>query len=165
MKKRITSKQYFQTMNLVYYMQVVSLLLFGIVVMFLIMRSSKADAPADDAQWVYVLPIVLIVALGTSYFLFRAMVSKIEPALKLQDKLPRYSSAVIVRSALLELPGLFSGIVAYMTFEIFYLGATFLIMVAMIIMRPSRQAVTEDLNLSQKERALLDNPEAVVSEV
>jgi hypothetical protein len=165
MKKRITSKHYFQTMNLVYYMQVVSLLLFGIVVMFLIMRGNKSDAPAADAQWVYVLPIVLIVALATSYFLFRALVSKIEPSLKLQDKLPKYSSAVIVRSALLELPGLFSAIVAYMTFEIFYLGATALILLAMMIMRPSRQSVTEDINLSQKERALLDNPEAVVSEV
>jgi hypothetical protein len=133
--------------------------------MILISRGDKANAPAADIKWVYVLPVVLIIGLASAWFLFKAMVKKIDPGIRLQDKLPKYASALIIRSALLELPGLLAAIVAYLTFETFYLGGAFLIFLAFILLRPSRHTIAEDLGLSTKERELLDKPDAIVSEV
>lgn len=165
MKRQLTSRRYFQTINLTYYMQAFSLLLFSVVIFVLIYGADKSTAPAADIQWVYVLPVVLIIGLGSAWFLFRAMVNKIDPKARLQDKFPKYASALILRSALLELPGLLAGIVAYLTFEPFYLGGAVMIFLAFVLLRPTRQTIAEDLNLSPKERALIENPDAVVSEV
>jgi hypothetical protein len=164
MKRRITSQQYFQTVNLTYYLQAFSLLLFSVVVLFIIMKSDQAPV-ADDKQWSVVVPFVLLMGLATSYFLFRMMVKKIDPAARMQDKFPKYASALIVRSALLELPGLLAAIVAYLTLRPYYLGGSFMIFLLFLFLRPTKHAIAEDLSLSPKERELIDKPDAIVSEI
>ena len=165
MKKQITSRQYFQTVTIVYWTQAFSLLLFSSVIYFLIISGNKSNAPAADAGWSFALPVVLLIALASSYFLFRYMVKNINPKMRLQDKMPKYASAILIRSALVQLPGLFAAIVAYMSFEVYYLGGSLMMVLVFLVLRPSKQSAAEDLQLSNKERALLDDPNAVVSEV
>jgi hypothetical protein len=166
MKKQITSKQYFQTVTLVYWIQAFSLLLFSSVIYFLIVSGSKSSAPATNAAgWSFALPVVLLIALASSYFLFRYMVKGISPKLRLQEKMPKYASAILIRSALIQLPGLFAALVAFMTFEVYYLGGSLMMVLVFLVLRPSKQTAAEDLQLSQKERTQLDNPVAVISEV
>jgi hypothetical protein len=165
MKKQITSKQYFKTLTIVYWAQAFSLLLFSFVIYFLILGGDRSTAPSSEAGWSFALPLVLLIALASSYFLFRYMVKAIDPKLRLQEKMPKYASAILIRSALVELPGLFAAIVAYMTFEVYYLGGSLMMVFVFFVLRPSKKTVAEDLQLSQKERAAIEMDDAIVSEV
>lgn len=165
MKKRLTSKQFFQTVNLTYYLQAFSLLLFSLVVVFLISQS-KTDIPTStESQWQFAVPFVLILGLATAFFIFRQLVKRIVPNMRLQEKMPKYASALIIRSALLELPGLFSALVAYLTLQTYYVGGAVIIFIAFILLRPTSITMANDMNLTTKERELLENPDAVISEV
>jgi len=162
MKRLMTSKQYFQTISLTYYLQGFSLLLFAGVVMFLISRTEKPFE--EDQQWSVMVPLVLLVGMATAYFVFRLMIKKMSPTARLQEKFPKYASALIVRSALIELPGLFAAIVAYLTLRPYYLGGTLIMFLVFVFLRPTKHSIAEDLNLTPKERELIDKPDAIVSE-
>lgn len=164
MKRTLTSSQYFQTVLLTYYLQAFSLLLFSGVVMYIISRSGGTNPVMDDKRWSIMVPFVLILGIASAYFIFRLMVKKISPSDRLQAKCPKYASALIVRSALLELPGLFAAIVAYLTLQPYFLGGSVMMFLIFLILRPGRHSMASDLNLSPRERELLEKPDAVISE-
>jgi hypothetical protein len=160
--RRLTSKEYFRTISLTYYLQGFSLLLFSGVVFFLITKSDNAIGNEQD--WSLIVPVVLLTGMAASYFIFRVMIKRIDPKDKLQHKLPKYASALIVRSALLELPGLFAAIIAYLTLRPYYLGGSLMMFLIFILLRPSLYTLTEDLKLTTREKELLAKPDAIVSE-
>ena len=164
MKQPITSKQYFLTLNLTYYLQAFSVLLFSGVVAFLITQR-KDEAEADTQAWTYIVPTLTIVSMVIAYFVFRMMVDKIKPTQSLREKMPSYGRAILVRSALLELPGFLAAIAAYLTAHAYFLGASIMIFLIFLILRPSRNTIASDLNLSPKERDQLDDDDAVISQV
>jgi hypothetical protein len=164
MKRSISSRQFFQTLNLTYYIQAISLVLFSLVILFLINKTNAAPDPDDQVQWHYVVPVVVIISLTIAYVIFRMLVNKIDPSLRLQQKFPKYASALLIRTALLELPGLLAGIVAYLTLKPYFLGATALIFIILLVLRPTKHSIATDLRLSPKEKDLLDKDDAIVSE-
>jgi hypothetical protein len=163
MKQTITSKQYFTTINLVYYMQAFAVFSFALVVWYLL--SQGMEPVANDKMWMVVVPVVMIVGLGSAYFIFRVMLGKIDRSLPLRNKMPKYASALIVRSALLELPGLFAGIAAYMSGHLMHLAGAMIIFMVFMMLRPTRSNIAYDLQLSEKERAQLDKDDEIISEV
>jgi hypothetical protein len=164
MKKSITTKQYFLTLNLTYYLQALSVLFFSLVVYYLL--TQRVDAPSGDVRmWSYVVPAILIFSLVIAYFIFRLMVGRIKPDISLTKKMPVYARAVFVRSALLELPGFLAAIAAYITAQLYFVGGSILIFALFFILKPTKNTIANDLNLSTKERALLENDGAIISEV
>jgi hypothetical protein len=114
MKNSITSKQYFFTLNLTYYMQALAVLVFGLVVAFLITQA-PASASTENDSWVSIVSVILISGLVLAYVVFRLLLKQIKPSLRLQEKMPKYARAILVRSALIEIPGLLASIAAYIT--------------------------------------------------
>jgi hypothetical protein len=161
MKKQINSQSYFQTLNIIYFSQAVMMLAFAGVVGFLI---SSNETPQPDQLWNFVIPLVIILSLTMAYIVFRMMIGKIKSSEALKTKMPKYSRAVLVRSALLEMPALLSAIVAFLTGQFYYLGVPVFVVLMFLILRPTKNTVAQDLNLSPKERALLDDPQAIISE-
>lgn len=76
-----------------------------------------------------------------------------------------YGRAVLARSALLQLPGFLTAIAAYLTMQMYFCGGAILIFILFIILRPTKNAIVSDLKLSAKERNMLENEEALISEV
>jgi hypothetical protein len=149
---------------MVYYSQAITVLLFGGVVAFLITQNQQG-AVGDNTSWMYIVTIVLISSVAMAYFIFRLLLGKIKQPMRIQDKMPRYSKALLVRSALLELPGLLAAVAAFITANLHFLSVTLLVVLMFIFLRPTKNTIANDLSLSTKERALLDNDGAVISEV
>ena len=163
MKQSITSKQYFFTLNLTYYMQAFAVFFFALVVWYLV--SQGMQPVANDNMWMVVVPVVMILGLSGAYFIFRLMLGKIDKSLPLTMKMPKYAQALLVRSALLELPGLFAGVAAYLSGQLMHLAGAMMIFMVFMLLRPSRNSIAYDLQLSPKEKEALENSESVVSEV
>jgi hypothetical protein len=164
MKTSVKTKQFFFTLNITYYMQAVAVAAFALVVAFLISQNTQPPIE-DNNTWVTLVSVILISALVMAYFVFRFLLSKINPSLRLQEKMPRYARAILVRSALIEIPGLLASIAAYLTGSLHFLAISLLIFLIFVIMRPTRNTISQDLNLSPKDKGLLEDDSAVISEV
>jgi hypothetical protein len=162
--KTITTKQYFITLNTTYYLQAFSVLLFSLVVAFLI--NQRADIPenASVSDWHTVVPVAMIISLATAYMVFRLLVGRIKSSDALRQKMPVYARAILIRSALLEIPGFLAAIAAYLSNKFYFLGASVLIFVLFLILKPTRYSIATDLSLSAKEKALLEDENAVIAD-
>jgi hypothetical protein len=164
MKTPITTKQYFITLNTTYYLQTFSVLLFAAVVAFLINQRPDAVGNASISDWHTVVPVAMIISLATAYMVFRLLVGRIKANDPLRQKMPAYARAILIRSALLEIPGFLAAIAAYLSGKFYFLGAAVLIFVLFLILKPSRNSIATDLNLSPKEKALLEDDSALIAE-
>jgi hypothetical protein len=165
MKRTVTSKSYRFTMTAIYIAQALVLLFFSIVVLFLKVSGALTPATGLTEIFYYLVPIATVAFLSTAHFIFKTLIEKIPPSLPVRQKLPKFQTAVIVRSAVLEIPGLLGAVAAMLTGELYFLAAPLFIVIVMIVLRPTLLAITQELNLSVEEKALLENPEAVVSEL
>jgi hypothetical protein len=163
-KLAITTKQYFLTLNLTYYIQAFSVLAFSLVSYFLSVQSNEQSA-GDVNTWMNITAVILISGLAMSYFVSRLLMKRITQSMRLQEKMPRYARAILVRSALMEIPGLLAAVSAFITRDPRFLAVSMLIVVLFALLRPTKDNIAIDLNLSAKEKSALEDDQAVISEV
>lgn len=163
MKNSINTKQYFLTLNITYYMQAFAVVAFSAIVALLLFVN-KTEPSGDNNTWVYLVSIVLIAGLVMGFFVFRFLLKRIKQEMRLQDKMPRYARALLVRSSLIEIPGLLAAIAAFITANLNFLVISLLVFVVFIALRPTKARIAEDLLLSPKDKAMLEDDRAVISE-
>lgn len=165
MPREINSKEYFRTINLIYFGQLSEIVLLALVAYFLI-DQGRLGAENNDLALTFqkIIMVVLPLSLAAGYFLFRIFLRGIKPELPLKYKMKRYFSANLIRSAFLEIPGLFVSVAAIITAHSLFLLIVPLILVIFILFRPTRSVVSQELNLSLEERAKLEDPKQIVSE-
>jgi hypothetical protein len=114
------------------------------------------------------LQTVLIIEFALSiiggYFLFRYMMKKIDTGFSLRKKMPKYFSAVLLRSTLFEIPALLASVVAFVSVQISYLAINVIVFIIFYMFRPTPEMIAADLQLTPRDRALLDDPQAVIAE-
>ena len=86
-------------------------------------------------------------------------------SINLSEKLIDYRSALIVRYALLEGPSFFAIVVYMFTGELMFLGMAVLIILIFLFISPSVEKAGNDLELGQKEKQMLADPNSVVDEI
>jgi hypothetical protein len=165
MKKGISSRNYRLTLNIIFTAQMCALLIFSGILLWL--NSNGQISPVENIGdfFHYIVPLVTIASFAAVYIVFKMMVRKINTSVELKEKLPKYQVAVIVRSALLELPGLLAAVAALLTGEMYFLLVSLVVILLFLIVRPTPFRIAEDLNLSAAERILLNDSEAIVSEI
>src|SRR4051812_7121120 len=121
MKKGISSRNYRLTLNIIFTAQMCALLIFSGILLWL--NSNGQISPVENIGdfFHYIVPLVTIASFAAVYIVFKMMVRKINTSVELKEKLPKYQVAVIVRSALLELPGLLAAVAALLTGEMYFL--------------------------------------------
>ena len=132
--------------------------LFGAVVFFLTTSGDITQDPELALILRYVLFVLLPVGVGAGYFIFKQWMNTISPALSLREKLMKYQTAVLIRSGCFEMPGLFGAVATLITGDLSFLLFTAIVIILFLLLRPTLYTITTDMNLSQKERAILENP-------
>jgi hypothetical protein len=147
-----------QTQGIVYGAQMTMLGLFGGVVYYLIKSGSLGEANYDLAlTFQTIILIVIPLSLGVAYFAFKSMVSKIGSGLTLEQKLRKYFTLVLIRSAVLELPGMFCCVAALVTVDELFLAGVPAILLVFALTRPSLANITVDLQLKPAETKQLES--------
>jgi hypothetical protein len=111
-----------------------------------------------------IIMFVIPLSLAAGYFLFRLFLRSVNPEMPLKYKMKRYFIANLIRSAFLEIPGLFVSVAAMITAHNLFLVIVPLILILFILFRPTRSIIAQELNLSASERAKLEDPLAIISE-
>jgi hypothetical protein len=166
MSQSFTSKKYFSQINLIYFSQAGVMLVFAAVV-FALVYSGQFAPTADQGladNLSYLLTAVVIAGFTGAHFLYRHMISRIDKTKELKQKMPGYLPALLMRSACLELPGLLASVVFFMTAKFYLLAIPVFTFIVFYLMRPTPASIAEDLQLTEKEKQMLGDPNAVIAE-
>jgi hypothetical protein len=157
-----TSKSLLTGINIIYFSLVFIMTTFGLVVLYLNYTGGiEADVDAEFALMLrYILIALLPISLGAGYFMFKKLTSSIVASLPLKDKLFNYQNALLIRSACFEFAGLLGCVFALITTDNSFLLFTGIIIAMFFLFRSTVYSITTDLNLSQTDRLVLENPQS-----
>lgn len=166
MSKMLTSRQYLKHLNIMFFAQAGAMLFFSFIIFGLVELGKIA--PSSDPEltdtFSYILMAVIIICFSSAHFVYQVMVNKIDHTLPLTKKMPRYLGPLLIRSAMLEIPGLFAAIVFFLTGNIYLLLIPLFIAIVFFLLRPTAEGIAQDLRLSPADAALLKNPDAIVAD-
>jgi hypothetical protein len=143
--------------NLIYFTMIASMSFFGVVVYFLCGAGMAGEADANLIKLLnnvlaFAVPLFLI----AGHFVFQQVVKRIDPKLEFEQRLSKYGTALLIRSAFLEVPGLLISAVALLTGRVSFLLLLPLVIITFIVLRPKVPAIATDLNLSSQEKKALE---------
>ena len=166
MSQSVTSQRYLSQLNLIYFAQAGMMLVFSVVVFVLVYTGMFVPTPDESLSnnLTYLLVLVVVIFYAGSYFLYRYMLSRIDKTKELKKKMPGYLGALLTRSACLELPGLAAAVVMFMTGKLYLMAIPVFTFLVFYLMRPTPATIAEDLQLTPKEKSMLDDPNAIISE-
>jgi hypothetical protein len=135
---------------------------FGLIVLYLNYTGSLVPGadPGLSLLLRYGLFALLPIGIGMGYFIFKQTLAPINASMTLKEKLFKYQTALLIRSACFELPGLMGSVAALITGDNSFLLFTAIVVVLFLMVRPTLYTLTSDLNLSASERSILENPSA-----
>lgn len=153
-----TSKSVLTALNMIYFSLVTVMIMFSAVVLYISTYGSITPDPELAFILRYVLFALFPIGVGAGYFIFKQWMQAINPSISLREKLMKYQTAVLIRSGCFEMPGLFGAVATMVTGDNSFLLFTAIVIVLFLLLRPTIYTICTDLNLSQKDRAILENP-------
>lgn len=133
-------------------------LLFGLAALS-ITPQKGVDITNTKDVFLFVVPIVAIGSFALSAFLFKTNLNTAVNKATLKEKLTIYQSALITRFAPLEGVSLL-GIVTYMqTGNLLFIIISALTALYFLSLRPTKDKIENDLNLSYEDKILFDSQE------
>lgn len=166
MSKILTSRQYLKQLNIMFFAQA-GVLLFFTAIIYGVVTWGKV-VPASDPELTdmltYVLMAVIVICFSSAHFAYQVIINKIDHTLPLPKKMPRYLGPLLIRSAMLEVPGLFASIVFFLSGNIYLLLIPIFVAIVFFLLRPTADGIAQDMRLSPEETALLKNPDAIVAD-
>lgn len=161
MANQVTSNQYLFQLNLIYGAQAFFMVVFGLIA-FVMNQSTHNSDDSYNSLLLYTLVAVTIGSMMSAHFVFNLLVQRIDQNLSLKIKLQKYLSTVLIRSALLEFPGLFASVVSILTGSLYPLIGVLLILIVFFLLRPSTSQIIIDLSLSPKEKEMLEDRNGIL---
>lgn len=145
----LTPNSFMKTITIIYLVMLVGMLLFGSVILF-ISNSWEIRMPAADDSFLYAVPLATFVGVVLGRILYKRRLDELAKTDSLKDKLIGFQTALIIKFVLVEAPFLLGVVATLLTNNIFYLMISGTLIMYYITLKPSREKVKKDLNLSTK---------------
>ena len=160
-----TSKEYLKTLSILHLALTVSPVIFGLVGFYLIsIGSILIDSAVLDMVFTYIVPVFIVGGVFGSNWIYKNKLNQLKEENDFNLKMSSFRGALILRYALLEGPALFSVVVAMITSNPLFLVFTGIMVGFMFYWKPTKDTVIADLQLSQQEIIILENPDAIIAE-
>ncbi|SDH24105.1 hypothetical protein [Winogradskyella thalassocola] len=134
-----------------------SILLLGIVVLFITENARLNFADTEDLFF-YVVPLFAIVAASASHLVFQKNLKQVHEKSSLKEKLVHYQTSKIIQFAMIEAPTFLGIVIFLITSNQFYLIVSALLLAYLVVLRPSASMMKENLNLNaDQDRAFKES--------
>lgn len=134
---------------------IIVLLLFAGVVAYLHQSGSFPRHEDPTSLFMWIVPATLALSFVLSEVVFKTSIKKISPDTPLKEKFNKYQNAIILRMAVIEIPGLLGCVAALVTGSLYFLTAPLAVAVILYVSRPSVFRMTADLALNREEQRML----------
>ncbi len=159
------SSQFIRSLKILHFALTSSCVLFLGIVQFLISQGGYLFL-FQDITFIF-LPASLVlaaVAILLSKILFNKKVMLIKNSnTPLNERLNAYQSALIIRYAPLEGAAFLTLILAYLTGDFTFFISSAILITSLLFVHPSLKRLCSEMELSQSEVALLENPDAEIN--
>ena len=157
-----SADSYLKTLKLMYAAFLSSQILF-VVAVLLIQKNAYFSLQDEGNVYLFIAPFLAIAGFVGGRTIFQNQLADISTKTTLKEKLNAYSSAFLVRVAFMEAPTLFAAISFFLTGNLACLAVGVLMIVYFLTLRPGKERVEEDLELSFQEKAVWDDPKGVIN--
>ena len=136
--KKQTSKEYFKTLQIIYYALVAGQLIFVSIGFYMVKTGRfNINNPSLNNVFIYIIPLIVIGGVLLSNFIFNKKLNDAKGKPSLIEKMTTYRTCLIIRYGLLEGPS-FLAVIAYLvTNSIIFLGLAGLIIVLFSTFKPT----------------------------
>lgn len=110
----------------------------------------------DGKAFLYLAIIIAFIGNLTSKYLYAKMINQIPKKAALSEKAIKYSTAHVYRMAMLEFPALMCVIFTFQSNNSFYFILVGVLVFMMLVIYPTKNKFANDLELSDKEKSMLE---------
>ncbi|HQQ96944.1 MAG TPA: hypothetical protein PLX35_06750 [Cyclobacteriaceae bacterium] len=160
----MNSGKFLTSLTIIYFAQMMVPVLFSGVVVFLNMNGAQPSGDNDPTPFKYIMYGLVPGATVIAHIVFKQQLSGVNPEWNLRQKLVRFQTAMLIRSALIEVPGLLGAVFALLTGDLTFLIFTGMMVVLFVYWRPTVDTISVDLQLSEQDRALLSDHDGTLPE-
>jgi len=158
-----STNEFFKLTAFIHLALVLGVVVFGIVVYFFVADFQHPDTQSALAQLlVFLVPGLVIAGIVASNVMYRLRLNALRDIPNLKIKLEGYRGSLIIRYVLLEAPALLALVAIFITNNANFLVYAGLMVVLMIIKRPTRKTAMMDLELGQQEISVLEDPDSMI---
>jgi hypothetical protein len=150
----LSGKQAFQTIKVIHMALMIGLILFSIVVMFLITSGPPREAHMESTILLAVAGAMTIMSIFLGPILYKQQLGKLHGTESLQLKMAAFQTAHIVRSALIEVGGLFGAIICIVSWGLNGLVFTAISIGMFILKIPNSVMLKQDLRLTSEKKTV-----------
>ena len=153
-----TPQSYLKTITTIHLVLVAGQVLFGMAVLSITWEKG-IDLHNTNDPFLFVVPVFAILALAGSALVFKKLVATAVSKYTLKEKLMAYQGALIARFALLQGASMFAIVVNMLTGNLLYLLTAGILTLCLLLVRPTKDKIENDLNLSYEDKMQFDSSE------
>ena len=142
-----------QLIRVIYSAQIIGLLLFLLVALYLSNSSPTFEFNLEDPFTMIVLFIQIAIPVG--YIYSNKIFKSYEPNGTLKEKLPKFQLGLIIRLAFIQGAGLFSIVCLLLSSNLYFVIFTSFALILMILNYPTPEKIGETMDLTPAEIELL----------
>ncbi len=159
--KELTPNKFVQALTIIYMALLSGLLFFGALAFF---QFNGGMIPTFDSSDTLLLiyPFIAISAIFLSQTLYRKLLATAQEKPGLKLKLQSYQTASIVKIALIEGPAFLGIVLSMATGNTAYLAIAGVLIIFLLMQKPSRTKVESDLNLRGDDRNQFNRYDEVI---
>jgi hypothetical protein len=146
-------KEKVKNLNLVYKVLAATQLLMGLAVYFLVKGQKPDYSAAITLQKIGLLIVPGLMAAG--YFLFKYMLGRVDMSSRLEEKVNRYFTLIIMRAAFFEAAFVFCCIASAITHVELFLYMAPIAFLLFLLLRPNPADMRSDMQLTEPDAARL----------
>jgi hypothetical protein len=157
-KPQITPTTFVKTNQIIHLALLIGQLMFAVVTY--VITSSKGIINftfINNDPFTYVAILLAMGGFFLGNFLFRQELNNASEKNSLREKLMSYQAGLIKKLAPMEGASLFSIVIFMLTGNLFFLVITGLVILYFITLRPTKEMIGNDLNLSYDEKMQMDS--------
>jgi hypothetical protein len=163
---KLTSKQYFKGLSMIYLALVLGQAAFAIIVWILVATNNVQVADATFTKiFFYEVPGLTIACIIASNLVYKYRISKLKLLADLSLKMTKYRGVVITRFAILEGASFFAIITVMLTGDERFLVTPLIIILCFFYWRPRITKIETDLDLNPEEISRIENPDSIIIKI
>lgn len=164
-RKDQNGKQYLRSLSMVFYGIMGAMTMFLAVILFITYTPEQENRSENPPLYYAILGGLFLIAFLVRRFWKPRRLEAIKAMEDIKEKLNNYRSLLIIQLATAEIISMFSSIFYLLTHQVFYVGVSAGIIATYLLLRPSKDNLIDELELSDDEIMLLEDEDAVVADV
>ena len=159
-----TSKQYFQTLTILFFAMLTGQVLFIFIALYLIIGKQIIIDSSLQSILTYLVPIFIIGSILIGQMIYKSFLSRLKLKRNLMEKMNGYKSALILKLAFIEGATLFAIVSYILTGDILFIAIAGISILYNLTLKPNISKIAIDLELNTLEKKQIEDPEETIAE-